>query len=197
MTVAPDQPPTVEGLCGEYLRVASWYTVGWCDRFPHLEAEFKSRAAFDLFTAARGYVAKGPETWERMTFRVWLKICVHRGCRKVIDQERNRHPVGFLPQDRSSLAGGEGAVDRAARPGDELADAEEIDALIGRVVELLEMVQIARPEEEVELLLRHLLDGEPISAIGDQAGCPHSTVHSKIAKALSWLRFAAGTEDKP
>lgn len=187
--------PTVNGLCVEFFRIADWYTAGWCVRFPHLRDEFKSRAAFDLFTAARGYVAKGPEMWGRMRFALYLKICVHRGCERVAFVEtKRRSRVGA--QHRPGADESEEMAGREAPPDESLGADEQFYADLERVVRLLDLGHMVTPED-AELLLRHYVDGETVADLAREHGRPHSTIHTRITRAIEWLRFAAGTGDPP
>lgn len=188
--------PTVEGLCAEFMRIASWYTAGWCHRYPHLADEFRSAAGYALFTSARDYVAKGEELWNRMRFAVWLKIAVYRDCEAVVAKEtRRRSRVGA--QMRPGVEEADEMAGREAPADETLGNDEARYAAIERLVELLEHVGHTVTPEDLELVLRHHIDGVTVADLAREQGRPHSTVQTRVTRAVAWLRFAAGTGETP
>lgn len=196
MTAADPEPPTVKGLCEQWVPLSVRFALKWCRRHPHLEGEFKSAANYALFRAARSYVSKGAVLWDRMRFPVWLAIIVHRACVGVVAKEMNRHPVGFAPQPADDEEPEDVVADRSPEPGAVLAEAEQLDVGIGWVVELFDALYALKAEDQ-ELVLRHFIDGVTIADLAREAGRPHSTIQTRIARAVRWLRFAAGTEETP
>ncbi|WP_439622513.1 sigma factor-like helix-turn-helix DNA-binding protein [Gemmata sp.] len=172
------EPPTVEGLCVTFHRVARRFALERARTYPHLETEFVSAANFALFTGAQCYVRKGPQLWTRMRFAVWLSICVARKCQAVVAKEKTRSPTSFEVHGPNECR----HVPAPGPPFDEVvADAEEQWADVETAVRLLDVLD----EPRRELFLRHHADGESMGSLARERGVNTSTVayHLKFAMA--------------
>jgi hypothetical protein len=175
--------PTVEGLCQQWLPLAIRYTRGAAGQHPHLDSEFQSAAGYALLRIARWYVTKGMELWAKMPFPCALKIAIARACQGVVAKEITRHPVGFIldPADPDCI------TDTRQTAAEEREAHEEVESNVARVVELFAVTDA----EDLELVLRHYIDGESLSAMGRELGVTPGTVWKRVQRVLSLLRCSA------
>jgi RNA polymerase sigma factor (sigma-70 family) len=181
--------PTVARLCETFLPLAVRYALPWCAKYPHLATELKSRAAYALFRAAESYVAQGAAFWSRMRFPLWLKIAVENGAKAEIDREESHHRCHRsrkLRRERERLRQDEPPAEVV------MGEGEQLDADLERVVGLLGFID----PDDAELVLRYYIDGVPVAELAREAGRPHSTIHTRLTRAVQRLRLAAVTETK-
>lgn len=176
-TLRMTETPTADALVHQWWPLAVGLARRAGRRYPWLSDCFESEAAERLWHLARQFGGDGDERFAGL-----VRLAVRWGVCRVLDVERKRNPLAFLPQ--AELRDDEG---RSADPLDfvgfddaDLAAADvrdEVARLLGQLPPL--------SRERVE---RYFLRGETFEDVGAAVGVSHGAARVSVLTALSQLR---------